>query len=112
MFSKSRSAGIELSDSRENFYSRLRTNIPSMRKPGHPPQKDPATFSRYYCDLCSDSFPLTEMKQCTLCGRWACPSCWTTEYYVCNSCHGIIKLHTMALEASPPRKAGMESEEK
>ena len=98
MFSKSRSAENERSGGNNTLYSRLRGDIPQMRKPGRPPQKDPSTFSKYYCDLCNDSFPLTEIRQCTLCGRWACPSCWTSEYYVCNSCHGVIKLHTIAAE--------------
>ncbi|MBT8506891.1 hypothetical protein AZH53_00410 [Methanomicrobiaceae archaeon CYW5] len=107
MFSRSRYAANEPSESPENFYARLRGNIPVMRKQGQPPQKDPSTFSRYFCDLCNDSFPLTDMKQCSLCGRWSCPSCWTEQYYVCNSCHGIIRLHTMA--TAPPR-AGVKEE--
>ncbi len=106
MFSKSRYAANEQSESSNNFYARLRGNIPMMRKPGHSPQKDPSTFSRYYCDLCNDSFPLTDMKQCSLCGRWACPSCWTPQYYVCNSCHGIIRLHTLATDPVPAGKTG------
>lgn len=106
MFSKSRSAGNERPGDEHNLYSRLRGDIPPMRKPGRPPQKDPSTFSKYYCDLCNDSFPLTEIRQCSLCGRWACPSCWTEEFYVCNSCHGVIKLHTLAVEKSTPAGAG------
>ncbi|MDE4907668.1 hypothetical protein L0665_03455 [Methanogenium marinum] len=77
----------------EPFYSRLRKDIPSLRKQGEPPQKDPSSFSKYYCDLCNDTFPLTGLRQCTLCGRWSCSSCWTQEFYVCNSCHGTYKLH-------------------
>lgn len=106
MFSKSRSAENEISDGKNTLYSRLRGDIPLMRKPGRPPQKDPSTFSKYYCDLCNDSFPLTEIRQCTLCGRWACPSCWTAEYYVCNSCHGVIKLHTLAAENAASAQGG------
>ncbi|MFA5394690.1 MAG: hypothetical protein WC346_01575 [Methanogenium sp.] len=64
-----------------------------MRKPGESPQKDVSSFSRYFCDLCNEAVPLTGLRQCTLCGRWACPSCWTQEFYVCNSCHGAYKLH-------------------
>jgi hypothetical protein len=107
MFSKSRSAANERLGHKDTLYSRLRGEIPPMRKPGRPPQKDPSTFSKYYCDLCNDSFPLTEIKQCTLCGRWACPSCWTEDFYVCNSCHGVIKLHTLPAEESPSVKGGV-----
>ncbi|MCU0632448.1 MAG: hypothetical protein MUC66_05695 [Methanolinea sp.] len=75
--------------------SRLRNDIPRVRNQGDPPEKDPARFSGYHCDLCNSPFAYTELKQCTLCGRWACSSCWTEKYYVCNSCNGIITLHTM-----------------
>ncbi|WAI01707.1 hypothetical protein [Methanogenium organophilum] len=64
-----------------------------MKKQGEPPEKDPSSFSKYYCDLCNETFFLTRLRQCTLCGRWACTSCWTQDYYVCNSCLGIYKLH-------------------
>lgn len=86
-----RAKNLDTSD----FYSRLKDDIPVMRKQGVPPEKDPSSFSRFYCDLCNDSFPLSELKQCTLCGRWACSSCWTPEYYLCNSCNGILKLHML-----------------
>ncbi|HUU75833.1 MAG TPA: hypothetical protein VMW63_07045 [Methanoregulaceae archaeon] len=78
-----------------DFYSRLKGDITTMRNQGEPPDKDPSSFSKYYCDLCNAVFPLTELKQCTLCGRWACSSCWTTEFYVCDSCDGIVKLHML-----------------
>ena len=83
-----------------DFYSRLKEDIPVMRKQGEPPEKDPSSFSKFYCDLCNDSFQLSELKQCTLCGRWACSSCWTTEYYVCNSCNGILQLHMLPTQQS------------
>lgn len=93
MFWKPRSAENSRANEQGRFYSQLRGAIPSMRKQGEPPQKDVSSFSKYYCDLCNDTFPLTGLRQCTLCGRWACPSCWTQEFYVCNSCHGAYKLH-------------------
>lgn len=95
MLWKNRSArNKEKSPGRErDLLSRIRADIPVMRKQGLPPEKDPATFSRYQCDLCNSSFSLNELRQCTLCGRWACPSCWTEEYYICNSCNGILRLH-------------------
>ncbi len=76
-----------------DLFSRVRNDVPVMRKQGEPPEKDAATFSRFRCDLCNSSFPSTELKQCTLCGRWACTTCWTQEYYICNSCNGILRLH-------------------
>ena len=76
-----------------NLYLQLKKEIPPVRKQGELPAKVPASFSRYYCDLCNSSFTIGELRQCTLCGRWACGSCWTPEYYVCNSCNGILKLH-------------------
>jgi hypothetical protein len=88
-----------------DLFSRIRNDVTVMRKQGEPPDKDPATFSRYQCDLCNSSFPLNELRQCTLCGRWACPSCWTEEYYICNSCNGILRLHLIPdQQKSGPRK--------
>ncbi|WFN35605.1 hypothetical protein L1S32_05750 [Methanogenium sp. S4BF] len=75
-----------------------------MRKQGEPPQKDPSSFSKHYCDLCNDVFPLTRLRQCTLCGRWACTSCWTQEFYVCKSCHGAYKLHIQPTVSSDSLK--------
>ncbi|HSQ93194.1 MAG TPA: hypothetical protein VLL74_02760 [Methanoregula sp.] len=85
-----------------DLLSRIRADIPVRRKQGLPPEKDPATFSRYHCDLCNSSFSLNELRQCTLCGRWACPSCWTEEYYICNSCNGILRLYLI----QEPAKSG------
>jgi hypothetical protein len=84
-----------------DFFARVKKDIPTMRKQGSPPEKDPTTFSRYQCDLCNGSFPLTNLKQCTLCGRWSCPDCWTGEFYICRSCNGIVQLHLL-----PPRQEG------
>ncbi|KQC02862.1 MAG: hypothetical protein APR55_07585 [Methanolinea sp. SDB] len=95
-----RAKNLDTSD----FYSRLKDDIPVMRKQGEPPEKDPSSFSRFYCDLCNDSFPLSELKQCTLCGRWACTSCWTPEYYLCNSCNGILKLHMLPQQEGARKK--------
>lgn len=74
--------------------SRLKKDIPRVRNPGAPPEKDPTHFTGYLCDLCNSPSPFTELRQCILCGRWACPSCWKDEYYVCSSCNGMIALHT------------------
>lgn len=88
-----------------DLLSRIRGDIPVMRKQGVPPDKDPASFSRFTCDLCNSSFPLSELRQCTLCGRWACPACWTEEYYICNSCNGILRLHLIPdQQKTGPRK--------
>lgn len=97
MFWKQKSAENNRGHEPDRFYSQLKGNIPSVRKQGEYPEKDPSSFSKYYCDLCNDAFPLTGLRQCTLCGRWACPSCWTQDFYVCNSCHGIYKLHVQPL---------------
>ncbi|WP_408669672.1 hypothetical protein [Methanochimaera problematica] len=101
---KNRFPASEQKERRDNLYSRLRGDIVTMRKQGNFPEKDPSTFSKYYCDLCNDSFPLNEIKQCTLCGRWACSSCWTQDFYVCNSCNGVIKLHTMTFKNPVPEE--------
>ena len=76
-----------------DLFSRVRGDVTIMRKQGDPPEKDSSSFSRYHCDLCNSTFLSTELKQCTLCGRWACGSCWTQEYYICNSCNGVLRLH-------------------
>ncbi|OPX73775.1 MAG: hypothetical protein A4E39_00853 [Methanoregulaceae archaeon PtaB.Bin152] len=78
-----------------DLVSRLKKDIPRMRNPGEPPEKDPAHFSGFLCDLCNSPFAYHELRQCILCGRWACQSCWTEEFYVCNSCNGMITLHTL-----------------
>ncbi len=78
---------------RPNLYLQLKKEIHEVRKQGELPAKVPGSFSRYSCDLCNSSFPIGELRQCSVCGRWACGSCWTPEYYVCDSCNGVIKLH-------------------
>ncbi len=90
----------------QDFFARIRKDIPEMRKQGAPPDKDATTFSRYQCDLCNKSSPLSDLKQCTLCGRWACPECWTDEFYICRSCHGIVRLHLLL----PPQQKGRQRE--
>ena len=87
---RSKDAGLK---GGRDLLARIRADVPVMRKPGVPPGKDPASFARFTCDLCSSSFPLNELRQCTLCRRWACPTCWTEEYYICNSCNGILRIH-------------------
>jgi hypothetical protein len=77
------------------LYARLKKEIPVVRKQGVPPDKDPGSFSRYVCDLCHTTHPVDSLRQCGICGRWACPSCWKDEFYLCSSCNGILKLHTL-----------------
>jgi len=77
----------------EDLISRIRKDIQRVRRQGEPPSRDPASFSRYPCDLCNNTFPRKDLRQCVLCGRWACAACWTDTYYVCRACNGIIALH-------------------
>lgn len=79
-----------------DLFTRMRKEIPAVRKQGEPARKDPSAFSRYVCDLCSSSHPITSLRQCSICGKWACPECWNNELYLCNSCSGILKLHQMS----------------
>ncbi|HNQ28673.1 MAG TPA: hypothetical protein PKM87_00995 [Methanolinea sp.] len=98
---KSRSSGNKRRESeKEDLVSRLKKDVPMMRGQGEPPDKDPAHFSGFLCDLCNSPFAYHELRQCILCGRWACSSCWTPEFYVCNSCNGMITLHTMGDKSS------------
>ncbi|MBU7024051.1 MAG: hypothetical protein HXS40_07765 [Theionarchaea archaeon] len=80
-----------------DLFSQLKGEIKAVRGQGEPPQKNPLTFSQYLCDLCSTSHPISALKQCAVCGRWACPNCWTDTYYVCDSCGGIIALKSIKL---------------
>ena len=73
----------------------LRKEIAVMRKQGEPPVKDPHSFAQYMCDLCSTPHPVSELRQCVLCGRWACDACWKDEFYTCKSCAGLIKIHLL-----------------
>ena len=66
-----------------------------MRKQGEPPEKDPSSFAQYMCDLCNTPHPIAELRQCVLCGRWGCETCWKDEYYTCKSCAGLIKIHML-----------------
>jgi len=78
-----------------DLVARLNRDIPRVRNPGDPPDKDPGSFSRFFCDLCNMPHGFSELRQCVVCGRWACPTCWTEEYYLCNSCNGMLRLHTI-----------------
>jgi len=78
-----------------DLFRKIRKEITVMRKQGEPPEKDPGSFARYMCDLCNSSFPIAGLKQCVLCGRWACESCWKEEFYTCKSCAGIISLQQL-----------------
>lgn len=80
-----------------DLYTQLRHEAQVIRNQGEPPEKDGLTFSRYVCDLCSTSHSLSELRQCAVCGRWACASCWTDKYYLCNSCSGIVALKSIKL---------------
>ena len=88
------------SDQAGSFYSLLRTVIGEVRRQGEPPVRDAESFSRYICDLCHSASPVSSLRQCVICGRWACPDCWKDEFYVCSSCNGIIRLHQMQCPGS------------
>jgi hypothetical protein len=81
-------------DSPDRFRE-LKKEISVLRKQGEPPAKDPRTFSQYQCDLCSTSHQVSELRQCVLCGRWACDACWKEDLYTCRSCAGLIKIHSL-----------------
>ena len=81
-------------DASQDSFSDLKKDIVVMRKQGQPPVKDPNTFAQYVCDLCSTDHPISGLRQCVLCGRWACDACWKDEFYTCKSCSGFIKIHT------------------
>ncbi len=76
-----------------NLYLALKKEIKPLHGQGEPPEKVPTSFGRYYCDLCNTTLPIEELRQCSMCGRWVCDSCFTNEYYICNSCNGILKLY-------------------
>jgi hypothetical protein len=79
-----------------DLFCKLREEITVMRKQGEPPVKDPLTFAQYMCDLSNTPHAISELRQCVLCGRWACDTCWKEDYYTCRSCAGIIKIHSMS----------------
>lgn len=91
--------GQESAEKSGSFYTLLRSEIIEIRKQGEDPEKDGESFSRYICDLCHARAAVSALRQCVICGRWACPDCWKDEYYVCNSCNGIIKLYMMPVPA-------------
>ncbi len=85
---------VQKSEPASERFRRLKADIAVQRKQGDPPRKDAGTFSQYLCDLCSTPHPVSGLRQCVLCGRWACESCWKDEYYTCRSCAGLLKIHT------------------
>ena len=84
-------------EEKPDLYTQLQREIRIIRKQGEPPEKDTMAFSRYVCDLCNTSHSISELRQCAVCGRWACQSCWTPEYYLCSSCSGIVALKNIKL---------------
>ena len=78
-----------------DLFRELKKEITVMRKQGEPPVKDPHSFAQYMCDLCTTPHKVSELRQCVLCGRWACDACWKDEYYTCKSCFGLKKIHQM-----------------
>lgn len=80
-----------------DLVSRIMGEIRRVRRGGEPPDRDAGSFARFTCDLCHGSHPMRELRQCVLCGRWACAPCFTEKYYACKACNGIITLYsTMA----------------
>jgi hypothetical protein len=79
-----------------DLYHELKEEIPQARKQGELPARDSGSFSKYFCDLCNSPFTIHELRQCSICGRWGCEACWTQEYYICNSCNGILKMHLVS----------------
>jgi hypothetical protein len=80
-----------------SIYSLLRAVIGEMRRQGDHPVKDGESFSRYICDLCHNTAPVSALRQCVICGRWACRDCWKDEYYICSSCNGIMRLYLVEM---------------
>jgi hypothetical protein len=96
-----------------NFYSLLRSDIGEIRRQGDHPVKDGDSFSRYICDLCHRTTLISTLRQCVICGRWACPDCWKDEYYVCSSCSGVIRLHLVEIpEKENPSDRDLEEPER
>jgi len=79
----------------QDLFKKLKGEISVIRKQGEPPIKDPHSFAQYVCDLCSSPKPITGLRQCVVCGRWACDNCWKEEFYTCKSCAGIIRIHSL-----------------
>lgn len=80
------------------LFARIKKEIAVIRPQGELPAKNAGSFSRYSCDLCHAPHGIGDLRQCGLCGRWVCPSCRNDEYYICSSCNGIVKLHTLGME--------------
>lgn len=78
-----------------NRLREIKNEITVIRKQGEPPVKDPGSFAQYMCDLCSTPHPVSDLRQCVLCGRWACNPCFRDEYYTCKSCTGLLKIHLL-----------------
>lgn len=78
----------------KDLFHVLREVVKPLRSQGDPPGRDAHTFSRFSCDLCHKSVPIEGLRQCVICGRWCCPSCWNDGLYVCRSCNGIIQLYS------------------
>lgn len=83
-----------------DLFQYLKREVPRLRPQGEQAVRDSRSFSRYLCDLCSASYAIEDLRQCTVCGRWGCPSCWAPDYYLCASCQGILKLFLMSAEKS------------
>jgi len=98
------------SDSPGGMFQALKSQVIRVRKDNEPPTRDLESFSRYMCDLCHASGPLSELRQCVICGRWGCPSCWHDEYYLCKSCGGIMRLLLLEIP-SPDKKEKTEPQE-
>ncbi len=92
---KNSEASPQKSNASGERFRELKKEIAVMRRQGEPPAKDPHTFAQYLCDLCSTPHPVSGLRQCVLCGRWACDACWKDEYYTCKSCAGVIRIHSL-----------------
>jgi hypothetical protein len=95
LWKKNSKASPQKSNLSGERFRELKKEIAVMRKQGEPPAKDSHTFAQYMCDLCSTPHPVSGLRQCVLCGRWACDACWKDEYYTCKSCAGVIKIHSL-----------------
>jgi hypothetical protein len=81
-----------------NIFSILKKQVKHIRSDGEGPERDHESFSRYVCDLCHSTGPLSGLRQCVICGRWGCSECWIEEYYLCRSCGGIMRMLMMNID--------------